>query len=198
MYKRTWALALVLSAGSPLAWGQVRLGSEFQVNTYTTGIYPTGYQFRSAVASDATGNFVVVWSNYGQDGSNWGIFGQRFNASGVPQGSEFRVNSYTTGDQQYQAVASDTNGNVIVVWESPQDNGTTGVFARRYDPAGNPLGSGEFRVNSFTTGPQQRPRVALGVNGSFVVVWHSNLQDGSNYGVFGRRYDWEETTLHPW
>jgi hypothetical protein len=189
MYKRTWALALVLSAGPPLAWGQVRLGSEFQVNTYTTGTYTTGYQFRSAVASDAAGNFVVVWSNYGQDGSNWGIFGQRFNASGVPQGSEFRVNSYTTGDQQYQAVASDANGNLIIVWESPQDNGTIGVFARRYDPAGNPLGSGEFRVNSFTTGPQQRPKVALGVNGSFVVVWHSNLQDGSNYGVFGRRYD---------
>ena len=69
-------------------------GSEFQVNSYTTG-----YQSDPAVASDANGNFVVVWRSYGQDGSGDGVFGQRFNASGVPQGSEFQVNSYTTGDQ---------------------------------------------------------------------------------------------------
>ena len=36
------------------------LGGEFQVNTVTTG-----YQESPAVASDAIGNFVVVWESYG-------------------------------------------------------------------------------------------------------------------------------------
>jgi hypothetical protein len=30
------------------------------------------------VASAANGNFVVAWSSYGQDGSGWGIFAQRY------------------------------------------------------------------------------------------------------------------------
>jgi hypothetical protein len=30
------------------------------------------------VASAANGNFVVAWSSYGQDGSGWGISGQRY------------------------------------------------------------------------------------------------------------------------
>ena len=94
-------------------------GSEFQVNSYTTGS-----QGCPAVASDASGNFVVVWTSSGQDGSGYGVFGQRFDASGLPQGSEFQVNSYTTGYQSYPAVASDANGNFVVVWESYGQDGS--------------------------------------------------------------------------
>ncbi len=45
------------------------LGSEFQINTYTTR-----FQTRSAVAADGAGNFVVAWGSVGQDGSTTGIF----------------------------------------------------------------------------------------------------------------------------
>ncbi|HTO76756.1 MAG TPA: hypothetical protein VMQ61_11840, partial [Thermoanaerobaculia bacterium] len=66
---------------------------EFRVNTYTTG-----YQSQADVASDAGGNFVVVWNSTGQDGDGAGVFAQRFDNSATPVGSEFQVNSYTTGD----------------------------------------------------------------------------------------------------
>jgi len=192
MYKRIWALALVLAAGSSLAWGQVRRGSEFQVNVYTTNS-----QYLPAVASDANGNFVVVWNSFGgQDGHVQGIFGRRFDSAGTPLGGEFQVNNYTTGIQHNQSVSSDANGNVIIVWDSQQDSGV-GIFARRYDPAGNPLGSGEFRVNSYTTSLQQRPKAAIAGNGSFIVVWESYLQDGNSYGIFGRRYDSSGLPLGP-
>ena len=51
----------------------VRVGSEFQVNTYTGG-----YQEYPAKCRDAAGNFVVAWASDGQDGSDDGVFGQRF------------------------------------------------------------------------------------------------------------------------
>jgi large repetitive protein len=35
-------------------------------------------QYNSSVAADPAGNFVVVWQSLGQDGSGFGIFGQRF------------------------------------------------------------------------------------------------------------------------
>lgn len=48
------------------------MGSEFQVNSFTTGA-----QLAPAVVADGTGDFVVVWMADGQDGSSWGVFGQR-------------------------------------------------------------------------------------------------------------------------
>ncbi len=150
------------AAGAPL-------GGEFQINSFTTGA-----QYRPAVASDASGNFVVVWQSLGQDGDLTGVFGQRFDAAGDPRGGEFQINSYTTGqqggDEEGPAVASDANGNFVVAWQSQGPDGSLyGVFGQRFDAAGSPRG-GEFQINSFTTGSQQEPSVASDTAGNFVVV----------------------------
>ena len=158
-----------------------RQGGEFQVNSYTTGRQAT-----PSVASDAMGNFVVIWRSDEQDGSGYGVFGQRFSAAGLPQGSEFRVNSYTTGQQRVPAVASDASGNFVVVWASSADS-DYGVFGQRFSAAGLPQGS-EFRVNTYTTNTQGFPSVSSDTEGDFVIVWQSNGQDGSGYGIFGQRY----------
>jgi hypothetical protein len=161
-----------------------RLGGEFQVNTYTTG-----RQYHSGVASDANGNFVVVWGSIGQDGSNTGIFGQRYDASGAPLGVEFPVNTYTTQAQGGPAVAADAAGNFVVVWTSLfQDGSVEGVFGQRFDPSGVRVG-GEFRVNTYITGNQAAPSVAMDPSGRSVVVWGSFQQVGTTFSVFGQRYD---------
>src|SRR5262249_19207232 len=51
-----------------------RIGDEFQVNTFTTS-----GQNKPAIASDASGNFVVVWQGDGA-GDFYGVFGQRFSS----------------------------------------------------------------------------------------------------------------------
>jgi hypothetical protein len=108
--------------------------------------------------------------------------------SQVPFGLEFQVNTYTTGYQTDSSVAADASGNFLVVWDSDRpDGGGFGVFGQRYDSSDAPQGA-EFQINSYTPGNQRRPSVVW-ANGSFVVVWQSNLQDGGGYGVFGQRYD---------
>lgn len=164
----------------------VRLGTEFRVNSYSTG-----NQTAPAVASDSDGNFVVVWhSPAGNDGDGYGVFGQRYNASGVPQGTEFQINSYTTGSQLVPAVASDGSGNFVAVWVNPggRDGSSTGVFGRRFNASGVSQGD-DFQVNSYTTELQNVAHVASHESGNFVVVWQSWAQDGSNYGVFGQRFN---------
>ena len=159
-------------------------GGEFRVNTYTTG-----YQFLGAVSMAPNGNFVVAWSSYGQDGDYYGVFGQRFNAAGVKQASEFRVNTYTTDYQILPAVASDPNGNFVVAWESfGQDGSGYGIFGQRFNAAGTKQG-GEFRVSTYSTDQQYFPGVAVDEKGNFVVTWSSYGQDGSDYGVFGQRFN---------
>ena len=95
-----------MSAGVPR-------GPEFRVNSYTTG--NVGYGL--ALAGDRFGNFVVTWTSDGQDGSDYGMFGQRFAADGSPVGGEFQINTYTTGAQWDGAVALNDAGNFVVVWE---------------------------------------------------------------------------------
>jgi hypothetical protein len=47
-----------------------------------------------------------------------------------------------------------------------------------------------FLVNQFTTGDQNKSRIAAADDGSFVIVWEGRSPNGStSYGVRGRRYD---------
>src|SRR6185436_14277277 len=134
------------------------------------------------------GDFVVTWSSADQDGAASGIFGRRFDSSGVPQAAEFQVNSYTAASQLYSAVAMSAAGSFVVVWESNGQDGESGsVFAQRFDAGGAPLGV-EFGVNTYTPSNQQYPDVAADDLGGFVVAWESLTQDGSFFGVFAQRF----------
>jgi hypothetical protein len=104
-------------------------------------------------------------------------------------GSEFLATSFTAGRQADAAVAVDSNGDFVVTWESlDQDGSDYGVFARRFNAAGNALGV-EFQVNAYTPDRQNNPAVAFSPFGGFVIVWQSQAQDGSNFGVFARGFD---------
>ncbi len=167
-----------------LSAGPSTIGSEFQINTYTTGA-----QVNPAVASSAAGDYVVVWQSAGQDGGGYGVYGQRYNPAGAAQGSEFRVNTYTTNDQKNPTVAMDALGDFVVAWESQGQNGTLfGIYAQRYNSSGVAQGS-EFEVNSFTSGNQEMPSVAMDSGGDFVIAWQSYGQDGSDFGVEAQRYN---------
>ncbi|MDQ1446881.1 MAG: hypothetical protein QOI20_3345 [Acidimicrobiaceae bacterium] len=160
------------------------VGSEFQVNTFTTN-----GQGAPEVAMDAAGNAVVVWQSLSQDGSGWGVYGQRYNAAGSPVGGEFQINTLTTGDQQRPDVAVASNGTFVVTWESTASAGSDisgwSVQARRFDSSGSPQGP-EFQVNTFTASDQLASAVAT-TSGGYVVAWQSN-QDGAGSGIYGQRY----------
>ena len=49
------------------------IGTEFQINTYTSSA-----QWNSSVTGLADGGFVVTWQSSEQDGSGWGVYGQRY------------------------------------------------------------------------------------------------------------------------
>lgn len=158
-----------------------RLGTDFTVNTYTTS-----YQSYPAVSSDSTGNFVVAWQSFGQDGSYYGVFGQRFSSTGAPAGSEFFVNTTTTYDQLGASIGRDGSGNFVVVWEGPTST-ADGIFGQRFSNVGVTQGN-QFQVSSYNNSYKGYADVARNGTGDFVVAWESFAQDGSDYGVFGQRY----------
>jgi hypothetical protein len=147
----------------------VPIGGAFQVNSYTPG-----FQAEPSLAVAADGAFLVVWDGaFGQDGDFPGVFAQKFDASGVRQGSEFQVNQYTTSQQITPRVSADASGAFTVVWMSyAQDGSDFGVFARVLTRAGTPEG-GEFQVNTVTAGRQSYPAVVAQPSGRFVVAWQT-------------------------
>jgi hypothetical protein len=171
---------LAVASTTPPATAGPPASAEFRANT------ASGHEVRApAVATDSDGDSVVVWSSFGQDGSGAGVYLQRFDSSGAPQGTEFRVNATTTGDQLYPGVAIDDDGDIVVVWQSSgQDGDSGGIYARRYSRG---WGS-EFRVNTVTVDNQIAPQVDMDATGAFAVTWSSYNQDGADYGIYARRY----------
>jgi hypothetical protein len=175
-------LTSLVGIGPATAIGTV--GVELQVNTYTTE-----HQGYPAVAMSADGDFVVVWESADQDGSDYGVFAQLFASSGAPLGGEFQVNTYTYGAQRYPAVASEPDGDFVVVWQSlGQDGYNETVIGQRFASSGARV-AGEFQINTYTFHSQYAPNIAMNATAAFVVVWTSSGgQDGDYRGIFAQRF----------
>lgn len=112
--------------------------------------------------------------------------------------SDFAVSTFTnTGSFQADpAVAVLADGNVVVVWQSFDQVGSSSlldVYGQILSTNGTKI-SGEFLVNQFTTYNQRNPAVTALANGGFVVAWVSEQERsiapdwGTNdayYGVSG-------------
>jgi len=152
--------------------------SETLVNTTTAG-----HQTGPAAAGLSNGGYVVTWFSPNQDGSDYGIFAQRYEADGNAVGSETRVNT-TTSHQHSATVASLPDGGYIVTWIGFAPDGPS-IYAQRYDADGDAVG-GATRVTS-TTEHSGEPAVAAHSDGGYVVTWTSIRPDGR--GIYAQRYD---------
>ncbi len=163
--------------GTPAADAQI-------VNSYTTG----NQQFPS-VSAFKDGRFIVVWDSFTQDGDREGLFAQRFDMDGSPFGTEFQINSYTTGAQRRSVVVTQTNSLYSVFWLSDgQDGDGLGTFGRLLDWDTGPLGA-DFQVNTFTPEDQYVTSASADSQGRVVVTWIGNgNQDGDRSGVFAKQY----------
>jgi hypothetical protein len=122
------------------------VGTEFRVNTYTPND-----QASPSVTALADGGWLVTWESGAQDGSFYGIYGQRFSSSGTLVGSEFRINTYTANYQMNPSVTALDDGGWIVSWKSydGQDGSLSGIYAQRYDVNGQ--SNNTFKILTTTS-----------------------------------------------
>lgn len=151
------------------------LGSETLVNPITAQS-----QINADIAVMDDGSSVAVWQSNLEDGSGWGIYGQRLDAAGNRIGSKFLVNQVTVGDQVQPSVAIDGSGKIVIAWTSIGD-----IYARIFDPSGSPL-SDEILIEN-AAGTQANPVIAKDTLGNFIVAWNGQ-GPGDFDGVFGRMF----------
>jgi hypothetical protein len=141
---------------------------------------------RNAVASDASGNFVVVWSVTDTSGDS-AIRARLFDSSGTPTSSEFSVSELASFDGTSASVAMDADGNFVVVWQSDGfDGSSSAIVFRRFASDGTAI-SGDTLVNLTTSSGQKNPVIAMNDAGQFLIAWEGKGNGDSN-GVFFRRY----------
>jgi len=137
----------------------------------------------AAVATFGRGGFVIVWTDVDAgDPTNLGIRGV-LQAPGAPApGTPFAVNTTIPGFQSRPAVAADSAGRFVVVWQSADapaptpGPGNPTIFGQRYGAGGARQGT-ELALTSSNTDAQLSPKVAMGDNGAFVASW-VDLRDG--------------------
>ncbi|MDX2165935.1 MAG: hypothetical protein SF182_02685 [Deltaproteobacteria bacterium] len=164
------------------------LGGELAVNTVTAGD-----QVTPAACRRPDGSLVAAWTTIASADRVASIAARLFDASGMPLGDEFAVESATT-PARLPAVACDGGGGFVVAWVMPDAaestpahaaaallRRTNDVYARRFGSDGTALGDA-FLVNTFAAGAQGSvdqpdavgPSVAADATGRFVVVWASD------------------------
>ncbi len=133
-------------------------------------------------------------------------------ADPVKWGSEFLVNTTTSGAQFEPGVAALSNGGFVVTWTdlslSADDSSGRAVRAQIFGEDGKAIG-GEFLVNTSTTDNQEDPVVAGLANGGFVIAWvgpgtsnssdvYFQLYDGSGTPVGGQTKAHEDLGSNQW
>ncbi|MCP3873608.1 MAG: DUF4347 domain-containing protein [Desulfobacteraceae bacterium] len=103
------------------------VSGEFMVNTYTST-----NQHDPEITALNDGGFVVTWTSVGQSD----VCGQRYDSNGNALGSEFVVNTTTTGVQNKSSITTLENGDFVAVWQyAPSNHGTYGqMFTTNFSP----------------------------------------------------------------
>ena len=107
-------------------------------------------------------------------------------------GADVAVNTFTNDIQVGPALATLTNGNVLIAWGSFNEaaaDSMQDVYARLFTPAGAAVG-GELAINQATLYNQRTPAVAALSSGGFVVAWVSEQQRFDNsVDVYARLFN---------
>jgi len=158
------------------------VSDEFDAPEFGTDPYQR--PFHQRVAMDGEGNFVVVATTYGLDGSGLGVTGQRFDRQGIPAAPAFQVNTDTAGDQFLSSISMNSSGEFVVVWSSPSGGFTSSNQAQFYDPSGSRVGP------AFSVGKSGYDMPSAAVDGEGNVVVASSLpgDHGWNQPIIAYRF----------
>ncbi len=186
-YALRLALLCGLLAVPLLAWGQNAFSPGG--NDYVIAGALAGDQIAPQAAVNANGGF-LVWQDNAVNNYGLRIRAQRLGSGLTRTLSPFVVSSAasssSTGDQEKPQVALLKNGGAVFVWQGGRF-GFQKIYARFCD-ANGAFFTSDIRVNTYTSSFQVNPGVATLADGSVVVVWSSDGQDGDMQGIFGQRF----------
>ena len=156
------------------------LGVNTKVNDDTEG----ASQEHPSISMDATGNFVIVWSD--NRNNNYDIYYQRYTSTGGALGINTKVNDDVDSVKQWDpSISMDAAGNFVVVWIDER-NVNRDIYYQRYTSTGGALGVNTKVNDDAGNADQIAPSILIDVAGNFVIVWHDFRN--ANWDIYYQRY----------
>ncbi len=138
------------------------------------------------LASDGAGGFVAAWSDF-RSTSNFDIYAQRVNASGVVQWVGNGVIVCVDGSDQDSPQIVASAGSTILVWRDWRFGGAdSDIYAQRLTSAGSVQWGASGTSMCGALGHQQAPLVVADGAGGAVIAW-SDQRNGGNWDVYAQR-----------
>jgi hypothetical protein len=147
----TYTLIVKAAASSTTGTAQNGLRNIYGTPLGLSGYYPAGQNFTATVTIHSSTNVATNPTSPGSSATDRPISGNQ------------------PGNQIDPVVANSPNGSYVVAWTSTV-GAQTQIVAQLYNAKGT-LVQTISPVNTFTTGNETRPSVAMDANGDFVVVW---------------------------
>jgi len=133
-----------------------------------------------ALAAFPFGNVAVA--SVQDDGDDVGVFVDYHSPEGEVVGT-FRANDATRGFQLHPDLAADSEGGLVVVWETILPDRPGGdILLRRFDATGPAL-TPEIRVTPPSMRQAAAPQVAVDSRGRAVVLWWGEGPEGTGFYV---------------
>jgi hypothetical protein len=143
---------------------------ELQVNELGAGD-----QREVRIASDDSGNAVVVWTSTVDDSSRREVFARRLAPAGSARGASFRVSASQDGSNNSPSLAMAADGSFVVLWARVDAAGLPeAIFGRAFTSAGEPregAAGREFRISTSVGAAGIEPALACIDGGRFVACW---------------------------
>ncbi len=162
------------------------VGSSFKVNSQV-GIAPPK---SPTVSFDKSGRFVIAWEDYRNLDAD--IYFQRYDSSGVAAGGNVLANIDSLSEDQYSpSLTKRASGDFMLTWVNTR-GGKVSIFARLFDPAGNP-GTSPFKVNTDAGSAQHwEPKIDSDTMRNYTIVWGDYRIEPA---IFFQKYDSTGTAL---
>ena len=158
----------------------------------------TNDQFVSRIISDDLGGAIITWSDF-RNGSDYDIYSQRINSSGIVQWAINGVGICTAPENQVyrgtNTVVSDGAGGAFFVWDDLRNGGSinagsnihSDIYAQKINAAGAFL----WPLNGIPICTQQDGQTSATMTsdhcGGVIIVWTDERNGVSNPDVYAQR-----------
>ncbi|MBN1163211.1 MAG: T9SS type A sorting domain-containing protein [Candidatus Krumholzibacteriota bacterium] len=141
-------------------------------------------QFNPQIVSDGAHGVIITWYDY-RGGSNYDIYAQRIDASGIIQWMANGVSLCSASGSQYEPqIASDGAAGAIVSWYDTR-NGAYDIYAQRIDASGAVQWTPDGVPLCMAPSHQMQPQLIPDGVGGAIATWYDDR--GSDRNIYAQR-----------
>ncbi|MCE9550285.1 MAG: hypothetical protein K8R50_04675 [Betaproteobacteria bacterium] len=142
-------------------------------------------QINPTIISDGSGGAIITWPDR-RSGTNWDIYAQRINASGVVQWITDGVAISTAANDQFEpTITSDGSGGAIITWWDLRSGTNNDIYAQRIDASGAVRWTVNGVAISTAANEQERQTIISDGSGGAIITWQDRRS--GTFDIYAQR-----------